>query len=542
MNDPQVSRRRFLEGSATLAAGLLLPALPRRASGEEPRGGGAEDQRPNVIVMMVDDLGFSDLGCFGSEIRTPNLDALAANGVRGVNFQNTSRCCPSRACILSGLYPHQTGVGYFAGAPSGPMAEYPGYQGRMCHPCVTMAEVLKTAGYATFGGGKWHVGEDPRTRLGFDEAIDLPTMNYFLKEEPSEACYSTEVLGDWITARIDKYGRQSKPFFAYYTPIAPHFPIQGLSRDAARYKGAYNAGPRATAEARLARMRAMGLIDPAMPVHLPGAFDQQGRDDYLSKARCSTELDGIRQPLTKDGAPKNKVVARPVAYVEEAMEIYAGMVECLDRNVGKVVAKLKELGIFDNTLFLFCSDNGCSAETDALRYPWTNVCNTPFRGSKIDSWFGGTATPLLLHWPQRLAPTARNSINRTWGHLIDVMPTVLAATGCTYPAQDHAGRPVPPMEGRSLLPLLEGQTLPLEKPIFIEHFGNCALITEDWKLREGGESNNEPWELYDLRRDRFETQDLAAQHPERVAAMETEWNAIAARIGARREGRPRKPR
>jgi arylsulfatase A-like enzyme len=539
-----MTRRQMLGAIGAGAGGVLVgPMLSRLLAADEA----GTAKKPNIIVMMVDDMGYSDLGCYGGEIKTPHLDQLAAEGVRFTNFHNTSRCCPSRASILTGLYPHQTGLGYFEGIATGTMEERPGYQGKVCRPCVTMAEALKPLGYATFGGGKWHIGADPKQR-GFDQVCQLPMMEYFLGKPPSAQNYSTHVLGNWVCGQIEQAAKAGKPFFCYWTPIAPHFPLQALSADVARYRGVYDAGPEAVALARLKRMREMGLVDakwPYQPAGLPGGDDMVPvtrhtrkplKEVYTGRVDCATELDVERDPNHKMSGWRDMKNKRNVRYFEEGMEIFAAQVDCLDQKVGKVVAKLKELGQFENTLFLFCSDNGCSNEGASVTEPWSTVSNTPFKRWKVHSMEGGIATPLIVHWPARIETQARGSINHSWGHLVDVMPTVLAAAGAAYPAKTGDGREIPPTEGRSLLPSLAGQRIPLEKPIFIEHAGNCGLIAEDWKIcaDDGGAAG--PWSLYDMRNDRFETRDVAAERPEVVKTMDEQWNAIAARIGARRDG------
>ena len=510
--DP-ITRRNFLGRAAAGAA-----ALPWLWSGSSRAAEGATRGRPNIIVMMVDDMGYSDLGCYGGEAKTPNLDALAAGGVRFTNFHNTSRCCPSRACILTGLYPHQTGLGYFVGNRPGGR---PAYRGAMVHPCVTMAEALKPAGYATLLSGKWHVGSPEAKGRGFDRQDAYfagGARSYFDNGKPG--WYITEWFADAVVKYVDEFGRKKEPFFLYWTPTAPHFPLHALTRDIKKYEGAYGVGAKAVAEARYKRMVELGIADAKWPWSAPPILSDEKLLSFRGSVR--TELDGAGR-----GQDGNSRKARSF---EEMMEIFAAQVDCMDQGVGKVVAKLKEVGAYENTLWLFCSDNGASDESRGAGPIWAWTSNTPFWKAKKSAYEGGIGTPLIAHWPARIEGKQRGSINRTFGHLVDVMPTVLDAAGATRPAQDAQGRDVPAMEGRSLLPCLAGETVALAKPIFIEHRHNRAVITETHKVTA---DRGEPWRLYDMRSDRFERNDLADKQPDTVKALAGEWDRWAERVGAK---------
>jgi arylsulfatase len=326
---------------------------------------------------------------------------------------------------------------------------------------------------------------------------------------------------------IEESAKTGKPFFAYWAPNAPHFPLHARKRDIEKYKGVYDVGPEAISEARVARMRKLGILEQDMPWELP-----QGFANTSPRQRQIYSRQRDRRPYVWTEAGNRKAES-----FEEIMMAYAAQVDCMDQNVGKVVAKLKQLGLYDNTLILFCSDNGASDEPPSSGVLWGQASNTPFREHKASSYDGGVGTPLIMHWPKRIDPAVKGSINRTWGHLIDIMPTVLAAAGGTYPKKDLQGHDLPALDGRSLLPALEGRHVPLEHPIFIEHNGNCALITEDWKLLAEDGSRVGPWSLYNMKTDRCELTDVAKDHPDVVEKLNARWHAMAERFGALRGGK-----
>jgi arylsulfatase len=352
---------------------------------------------------------------------------------------------------------------------------------------------------------------------------------------------------------IEASARDGKPFFAYWAPNAPHWPLDAKTADIEKYRSVYDAGPKAIAEARVAKMRQLGILEKDMPWKPPLVIDQLNELDAVVKhspayhairaqhkarpqdltyrARVMTEVE-----FETDGKP------RRATSFEESMMVFAAQVDSMDQNIGKVMAKLRELGLYEKTLILFCCDNGASNESHwgtpySTGNMWAQVSNTPFRRYKKSSFDGGVGTPLIIHWPERIAASAKGSINRTVGHLIDIMPTVLDAAGATYPKEDLQRRDVPATEGRSLLPALDGKQVPLAHPVFIEHDGNCALITEEWKLVADDGRGEGPWSLYNMKTDRCELTDVAAQHPEVVKNLDGQWRAIANRIGARRTGK-----
>ena len=533
--------------------------------------------RPNIIVIMSDDMGYSDLGCYGGEMKTPNLDALAKNGLRFTQFYNTARCCPTRASLLTGLYPHQAGIGHMVEDRG-----HDGYRGDLNEQCVTMAEALRPAGYATYAVGKWHVTKavNPKTEAekhnwplqrGFDKFYgtitgggsywdpstlvrdNTMTTIYADKEyQPQEQFYYTDALSDNAIKFIAE-NQAAKPFFMYLTYTAAHWPMHARARDIAKYKGKYDQGYEPIRKARYERMKKMGLVD-------------------------------ARWPLSPQAGDWDKV--KDKAWEARGMEVYAAMIDSMDQGIGRIVAELKRRGQFDNTVILFMQDNGACAEItgrnltgpnaantyherpgqavyptvakDAQHYfasmpkqtrdgravilgpnvlpgpddtfiaygqGWANVSNTPFREYKHWNHEGGISTPLIAHWPRGIAAQQRNQLVTTPSHLIDIMATVVDLGGATYPALRN-GKTVPPMEGISLRPAFTGKTMQRAQPLFWEHEGNRAIRSGNWKLVA---KENQPWELYDMAADRSEMNNLAAQQPGRVKEMAAQWDAWAVR-------------
>ncbi len=518
--------------------------------------------RPNIVLIMADDMGFSDAGCYGGEIRTPNLDRLAAKGVRFSHFYNAGRCCPTRAALMTGLYPHQAGVGRMTFDE-----RLPGYRGRLTEETVTIAEVLRQAGYQTAMAGKWHLSETDDTPLNarwvshlvdlgpFSDPATYPTgrgfeefygtvwgvVNYFdpfslvHNTEPirslPQGYYYTDAISDWAVGLIDKYGRDGKPFFVYVAYTAPHWPLHALPEDIARYRDTYTAGWDHIRRGRYGRLIEMGL---------------------LRKEAA---------PLSERIEPQRRWESNPDReWDARAMAVHAAMVDRMDQGIGRILAKLESAGQLDNTLVLFLSDNGASPETperfqagfdrpshlrdgtkiaylwDKRMMPgpentysgigpmWANVANTPFRYWKKEQFEGGIATPLIAHWPAgiRVEP---GSISDEPGHVIDIMATVVELAGATYP-ESFNGRKIVPLEGKSLVPVFEGRRREGHEALYWEHFGGRAIRVEDWKLVA---VNNQPWELYNLARDRSETRNLAAEYPEKVRELEGLWQRWAAR-------------
>ena len=509
----------------------------------------AAETRPNIIVILSDDIGYSDLGCFGGEISTPNLDALAAGGLRFTQFYNTARCCPTRASLLTGLYPHQAGVGYMTDR-----AEYSAkaminewYAGDLRADTATIAEALRFNGYSTYAVGKWHVTKDieegasrhnwPLQR-GFDRyygvlpgaanfftPVHLTRDNTRIKfdadpEYPAKDFFLTDAFSDHAVKYVNEHAKRTpaKPFFLYLAHTAAHWPMQAKPGDIAKYKGRYDAGYTPIRQARFAKMQQLGILDRAWTLSPQfGDWSKVERKDW--EARC--------------------------------MEVYAAMIDNMDQGIGRLMGALKANGQFENTLVLYLQDNGACAENmgrnpggakgkkagpppmpgPAETYmgygeAWANVSSTPFRLYKHYVHEGGIGTPLIAHWPRGI--TRKGQLEHQPGHLIDIMATAVDLGGGKFPSE-RDGRKVQPMEGRSLVPAFAGKAIEREA-LFWEHEGNRALRIKDWKLVAKGSDG--PWELYDMKSDRTEMKNLASAQPERVKEMVATWDRWAQRTHA----------
>ena len=506
---------------------------------------GAAETRPNIIVILSDDMGYSDLGCYGGEIATPNLDALAAGGLRFTQFYNTARCCPTRASLLTGLYPHQAGVGYMTDR-----AEYSAkaminewYAGDLRPDTATIAEVLRGSGYATYAVGKWHVTKDieegksqhnwPLQR-GFDRYYGVipGAANFFTPahltrdntrikydadpEYPAKDFYLTDAFSDHAVRYVNEHAQKqaAKPFFLYLAYTAAHWPMHAKPADIEKYRGKYDGGYTPIRQARFENMKRLGLLDAAAELSPQfGDWSKVSRKEW--EARC--------------------------------MEVYAAMVDNMDQGIGRLVAALRANGQFENTLILYLQDNGGCAENPGRNPPaakgpapmpgpaetwiaygegWANVSNTPFKLYKHYVHEGGIGTPLIAHWPRGIQ--RKGQLDSQPGHLIDLMATAVDVAYAKYPEM-RAGKPVQPMEGRSLAPAFAGKPIQRDA-IFWEHEGNRALRIGDWKLVSKGPDG--PWELYNLKQDRVEMHDLAAREPQRVRDMVAAWDRWARRTHA----------
>jgi arylsulfatase len=487
--------------------------------------------QPNIVIIMADDMGYSDLGCYGGEIETPNIDNLASNGVRFTQFYNTARCCPTRAALLTGLYQHQAGIGHMVG-------DYgvPSYQGRLNDQCLTIAEALKPAGYMTLATGKWHVGSDrghwPLDR-GFDRYFGTPSGGgFYFKEaiqfrkrfvilgneevEFPDDGYVTDLFTEHAINFVEEVAEGNKPFFLYLAHIAPHWPLQARLEDIDKYNGRYDEGWDAIRAARYERQLESGLIDRHWKI----------------------------SPRHKDAKPWSEMSDDKKADLSYRMSVYAAQIDSIDQNVGRLTSKLQELGKFENTIIMFLSDNGCSAEGGpggfrrgdktkpigtgatyaSAGLEWANVSDTPFQKFKMSTQEGGISTPLIVHWPAGLK--RRGDFEREPGHVVDLMPTSLALADATFPEQ-HNGKTLKPLAGRSLLPALRGEKIHRDG-IFWEHQGNKAVRVGDWKLVK---SHKGPWQLFNLASDRTELSDVSKKHPARVRDLTARWNAWAKRSG-----------
>ena len=528
-------------------------------------------RRPNIIVILSDDVGFSDIGCYGGETATPNLDALAKGGVRFKQFYNTARCCPTRASLLTGLHPHQAGIGHMMEDRG-----LEGYRGNLNRSCVTIAEALKPAGYRNYAVGKWHVtpGQTAKAQAdmhnwplqrGFDryygtihgagsyfDPSSLVRDNNILtvandpEYQPKEFYY-TDAIADHAVKFIREHGREhrAQPFFLYTAFTAAHWPLHAKDSDIAKYKGRYDGGYEPVRSARRAKLKQLGLLDDKWDAQPP-----------------SDQWDAV----------KNK------AFESRCMEVYAAQLDCMDQGIGRILAELKAQGQFEDTLILYLQDNGGCAEgigrgtnftaragnpslppmdREARQHDstpkqtregwpvrqglgvmpggadtyiaygrgWAQVSNTPFREYKHWTHEGGISTPLIAHWPTGVAASRRGALEAQPGQLVDIMATCLDVAGASYPSE-HRGEKIKPLEGTSLRPVFAGKAIERTRPLVWEHEGNRAIRDGKWKLvaKEG-----KPWELYDLEADRGELHDLAAAQPDRVKKMSASWDAWAAR-------------
>ncbi len=464
------------------------------------------------------------LGCAGSEINTPHLDQLATEGVLFTHCYNTSRCCPSRASLLTGLYQHRVGVGHMSQDRG-----HPSYQGHLNQQCVTIAEVLKEKGYRTIMSGKWHVGDErPHwpDRRGFNRFFALPNGGglYFYPSEfvdqpiyrngeqvtpDPETFYSTDNFTDEAIQFVEEATAEEKPFFLYLAHIAPHFPLQAWPEDIAKYAGKYDAGHEAIRSQRFRRQQQLGVVSPATKLSAADFPDWSSIEDPAAEAR--------------------------------KMEIYAAQVDRLDQNIGRLLAALGSMDVLDNTVILFLSDNGASSE-EFNRAPeaelgtkdsftsygkhWANVSNTPYRLYKSMTHEGGTITPLIVHWPRGITET--NQLINQPVHINDIMPTCLELAGAEYPKQ-YQGRDILPVDGQSFVSVLRGGSISRGESLFWEHEGNQAVREKNMKLVR---RHNQPWELYDLAADPTELKDLSDTQDKTTQQMEKQYLDWIQRVGA----------
>ncbi len=527
---PSIVRLRALLGIA-LVLGAVLGAGP--SPGASRAGTPAADApspgtRTNVIVFLADDLGYSDLGCYGSEIRTPNLDALAESGLRFTDFYNTGRCSPSRAALLTGFYPHQVGLNGVINDEN-----LDGGTRALSPDVPTLAEVLREAGYRTAMVGKWHLGHErpfwPRDR-GFERFYGSPRAGGFYFRPPGDSLivldddevtlaedwYATEAFTEHAVSFLQEADDLRRPFFLYFAFMAPHTPLQAPPELVEPYRGRYLPGFEPVRRERFGRMVRMSLASPRW---------------RLLPAR---EIHEFWSGLDESGR----------AEVDERMAIYAAQVEAMDIAVGRVLEAVRDLGREEDTLVLFLSDNGASSRGGLAGFTrgvggaeigspesfasyglgWARVSNTPLHGFKKWMAEGGIATPCIVRWPAGL--DRPGDLERQPAHIIDVLPTCLAATGVGYPAE-FRGRPTSPLEGRNLLPAFRGEDVPRDG-IFWEHVGNRAVRRGPWKLVA---HRGEDWRLYDLRVDRTETFDMSGVHRERVEELSLAYEEWARRVG-----------
>ena len=493
--------------------------------------------RPNIVILLADDLGYSDLGCYGGEIETPNLDQLAAGGLRFTQFYNTARCWPTRGALLTGFYAQQIRRDSLSMIPSGSRGTRPAW-------ARLLPDMLRPLGYRSYHSGKWHVDGSPLAG-GFDRSYRLEdhnsyfaAQNHFVDDgklppvDPDQPQYVTTTIAEHAIECLKEHASQhaGQPFFSYVAFTAPHFPLHALAEDIDRYDRKYDAGWDKVRQARHERMRQLGLVNCELseperevgpPYHFPDALEKLGPAE-------------VNRPL-----PWKDLTDQQRRFQAAKMAVHAAMIYRMDVEIGRIVAQLREMEALDNTLIFFLSDNGASAEImvrgnghDQSAAPgsaetflclgpgWSSAANTPFRRHKTWVHEGGIGTPLIVHWPQGVA--AKSELRHSPGHVIDLVPTILAAAG-GQPLKEWQGAKVPPLPGKSLMPTL-AKDGPIERDcLWWSHEGNRAIRVGDYKLVAAGADG--AWELYDLSTDRAESKNLSAEMSDKVRELSQRWEA-----------------
>jgi arylsulfatase A-like enzyme len=510
-------------------AGMTLTLLGLAAAGARPAEAADAGRPPNILLIVADDLGYSDLGCYGGEIETPNLDRLAGGGLRFTQCYNTARCWPSRSALLSGYYAQQINRD-----PAGTRPKWAGL----------LPQFLQPAGYRSYHSGKWHV--DGRVLDGgFGRSYEVVDPDrYFgpkvhhLDDEPlpqlgeQDGYYSTKAIAqhglDWLAEHEVK--AKDSPFFLYLAFLSPHFPIQALPEDIDRYRDRYKEGWDVIRRRRLERQRELGIYGGALSARDPKTIPGWNVKEADLKRRIGAGEAGY-------AVAWDELTAEQKEFQATKMAIHAAMVDRMDREIGRVLDRLKETGRLDDTIILFVSDNGASAEQLirgdghdpeapagsaksflCLGPGWSTAANTPFRLHKSWNHEGGISTPLIVHWPAGIA--ARGELRHTPGHLVDIAPTLLELAKTPAPAS-WEGEPRPPFPGRSLAPAFASDARIERDFLFFKHQGNRALRVGDWKIVAAGPDS--PWELYDLSKDRSESENLATEQPEKLKELVATW-------------------
>ncbi|QDT35413.1 arylsulfatase [Thalassoglobus polymorphus] len=493
---------------------------------------------PNFLVIMVDDLGYSDLGCYGSEIDTPNLDSLAMNGLRFTQFYNTARCWPSRAALLTGYYAQQVRRDAFPGLPEGKRGDRPEW-------ARLLPEVLSQAGYRSYHSGKWHLDGKPietgfhRSYLLRDQGRFFNPHVHWLDDERLPAIkkgtsyYGTTVIADHAVRCLQEHaGSQSeKPFFHYLAFTAPHFPLHALPQDIAKYKDRYHQGWDKVREERWQRIKEMGLVSADL-----SAVEEEIGPPYHFPDHLKILGDGeVNRPVPWDSlTPEQK------KFQADKMALHAAMIDRVDQEIGRVLKQLKKMKAFEETLILFLSDNGASAEImvrsdghDPAATPgsadsylclgpgWSTVCNTPFRRHKTWTHEGGCATPFIAHWPNVIKD--KGSLRKTPAHIIDIAPTLIELAK-TERFKEWKGKPVPVPPGKSLTSLFQQDAAAHDRTLWWSHEANHAIRKGDWKAVVSGDDAE--WELYNLETDRTETSNIASANPDKLDELKQEWTSL----------------
>ena len=542
-NMPAQQRTTIMLKRFFLIAMVLLFAVPAAT---------AETLKPpNIVVIIVDDMGFSDLGCYGGEIETPNLDRLAANGLRFTQFYNTARCWPTRSALMSGYYPQQIRMD-----PIKRGAKLPNWAALLPHH-------LKPLGYRSYHSGKWHVNGAPKVVAdgGFDRSYHLTDHDRFFNPqrhenddqplppvEPGSGYYGTTAVADYTLRHLDEHTEKyaDKPFFVYTAFLAPHFPLHALPEDIEKYRDKYLPGWDVIRTQRHERQKQAGIVSCALSVreetsgppyrfeNVPGTL---GSGEVLFPVAWETLTDEQKR------------------FQATKMAIHAAMIDRVDQEVGRILDKIRQMGAWDDTILFFLSDNGASAEImirgdmhdpsaplgSAASYlclgpGWATAANTPFRRHKVWNHEGGITTPLIVHWPKGIKKPG--TLRHDPGHVIDLAPTILDFLGVA-PPKEYQGESVPPFPGVSLFPAIRGDDRPVERDyVFFAHEGNAALRFGDWKVlyTKTGEPREHPpvegnsgtagWSLYDLTNDRCEQNDLASRNSEKLLEGVERWRRL----------------
>jgi arylsulfatase len=494
--------------------------------------------KPNIVFILADDLGFSDIGCYGGEIATPQLDALAKNGLRFTQFYNTARCWPTRGALLTGYYPQQIHRDALPGMTSGAL-------GVRQQWARLLPDYLRPAGYRSYHSGKWHI-DGKVLDGGFDRSLDMKNQgNFFTSRGNSiddvpvtppadeEGYYATIATADHVIDCLKDHAANhaDKPFFHYIPFIAPHFPLHALPEDIAKYRDKYLAGWETMRAARFARQKETGITSTTL-----SAVEREVGPPYgVSAAMEKLGPGEVNRPL-----PWSELTDEQRRFQATKMAIHAAMIDRMDHEIGRIISQLKAMGAYENTLILFASDNGASAEImvrdgghDPQAAPgsaasylclgpgFSSACNTPHRRHKTWVHEGGISTPLIAHWPAGI--TAKNELRHTPAHVIDFVPTVLELAGIEKP-KDWKGESIPPAPGRSLAPAFAKDESTARGSLWWLHEGHRAVRVGDWKLVA---AKGDSWELYDLKTDRAEQQNLAATMPEKVKELEQSWQQQA---------------